>query len=258
MQRNDLVAWLDSYLHIHEYNDKSLNGLQVEGAAHVNKIALAVDSSMKTFEQAAEIGADMLIVHHGLFWGRPLAVTGMHARRVRFLLEHNISLYAAHLPLDAHAEVGNNWGLANLMGMADLQPFGKMDGTFIGVKGLFPNKISLRELAELIEHTLSTIIGGHQAEPLMVHSGGAVEVESLAIISGGAAFSLIDAAEQGLDAFLTGEPRHEVFHDAFERGINALYAGHYMTETVGVNLLGAKIRELYNIPNEFILLTTGL
>lgn len=258
MQRHELVNWLDNYLNISAYKDKSLNGLQVEGAAEVKKIALAVDSSMKTFEQAAEIGADMLIVHHGLFWGKPLAITGMHATRVRFLLDKNISLYAAHLPLDAHEEVGNNWGLARLMGMADLQPFGKMDGNYIGVKGTFPNKISLRELAELIEHTLSAVIGGHQAEPLMVHSGGAVEVESLAMVSGGSAFSLIDAAEQGMDAFLTGEPRHEVFHDAFERGINALYAGHYMTETVGVNLLGAKIRELYGIPNEFILLTTGL
>ena len=112
MKRDKLVSWLDSYLEIVAYDDISLNGLQVEGTDEVNKVVAAVDSSMTTFEQAAELGADMLIVHHGLFWGKPLALTGMHKRRVQFLLEKNMSLYAAHIPLDAHKEVGNNWGLA--------------------------------------------------------------------------------------------------------------------------------------------------
>jgi dinuclear metal center YbgI/SA1388 family protein len=250
MKLAELVSYLDRYLNIHDYSDPSLNGLQVEGAAEVTKVAVAVDSSLRTFEQAAEAGADLLIVHHGLFWGKPLAITGVHGRRVRYLLEHNLSLYAAHLPLDAHPEVGNNWGLARLLGMRELAPFGQWQGKSIGVKGVFPDGITLRALADLIEKTLG--------ESVLVHAGGKLEIKSLGIISGGAAGELVTAAEAGLDAFLTGEPKHGMFHDPFERGINALYAGHYMTETVGVKLLAEKLQETFNLATEFILLPTGL
>lgn len=250
MQLKDLVIWLDDYLQLHEYKDLSLNGLQVEGAEDVRKIAIAVDSSLSTFEEAVKLGADMLIVHHGLFWGKPLAIRGTHAKRVRYLLEKNISLYAAHLPLDAHQEVGNNWGLARILEMAELEPFGKRDGKCLGVKGVFPNSIGLPELANLIEKYLG--------ESVLVHAGGPTQVNSLGIISGGAAWDVVTAAKAGLDAFLTGEPIHAVFHEAFERGINAMYAGHYMTETVGVKLLAEKITEQFGIAHEFILLPTGL
>ena len=258
MKRDDLTKWLDTYLAITDYSDISLNGLQVEGAEDIRKLAFAVDSSMSSFQQAAEIGADMLIVHHGLFWGNPLAISGMHKKRVQFLLEANISLYASHIPLDAHQEVGNNWGLAKLIGMADLEDFGSWKGKAIGVKGTFPNKVTLRELADNIENTLSQISGGKTTEPLMVHNGGELEIASLGIISGGASWDVVTAAHEGLDAFLTGEPKHETFYEAFERGINALYAGHYMTETVGVNLLAEKIKGEFGIETEFIHLPTGL
>ena len=250
MTRDDLVTWLDSYLDINAYSDPSLNGLQVEGAEEVRKVAVAVDSSLSTFERAAEGGADFLVVHHGLFWGAPKAVKGMHKRRVQYLLEKNISLYAAHIPLDAHKEVGNNWGLARILGMDALSDFGAWKGKPIGVKGEFPNPMSLRELADLVEKELG--------EAVLVHAGGDLEVSTLGIVSGGAAGDVVTAAEEGLDAFLTGEPKHEVFYEAFERGINALYAGHYMTETVGVNLLADKLRREFGLATEFILLPTGL
>ena len=250
MNLENLVTWLDDYLKIYDYADVSLNGLQVEGVNEVNKIAVAVDSSQATFEKAVEIGANMLIVHHGLFWGRPLAIRGAHAKRVKYLLENNISLYAAHIPLDAHKEVGNNWGLAHLLGMTNLKAFGKWESKYIGVKGIFPNKISLHDLADTIEKKLG--------ESVLVHAGGPPEVSSLGIISGGAAKEIITAAAEGLDAFLTGEPLHAVFHEAFERGINAMYAGHYMTETVGVKLLANKLTEEFGLAHEFILLPTGL
>lgn len=246
----DLQDYLDDYLHIHDYDDPSLNGLQVEGTAEVNKVAVAVDSSLTTFEQAAEIGADMLIVHHGLFWGKPLPITGMHKKRVKYLLEKDISLYAAHIPLDAHQEVGNNWGLARILGMDELSSFGHWKGKPVGVKGVFPNSISLRDLADLIEKELG--------ESVLVHAGGKLEIDSLGIITGGASWDVVTAAEEGLDAFLTGEPKHEVFYHAFERDINALYAGHYMTETVGVKLLAKKLEEEFGLATEFILLPTGL
>ena len=250
MERNALVAWLDDYLNIHDYQDPSLNGLQVEGAADVTKVAVAVDSSLSTFEQAADVGADFLVVHHGLFWGAPLAVTGMHRRRLAYLLDKEISLYAAHIPLDAHREVGNNWGLARMLALVELEDFGTWQGMPIGVKGVFPSGVVLRDLADTIEEELG--------ESVLVHAGGPMEVRTLGIISGGAARDVATAAEHGLDAFLTGEPKHDVFYEAFERNVNALYAGHYMTETVGVNLLAEKLASEFGLATEFILLPTGL
>ena len=250
MERDALVDWLDDFLRIREYEDPSLNGLQVEGAENVTKVAVAVDASLGTFEQAADIGADFLIVHHGLFWGAPLPVRGMHRRRVAFLLDKDISLYAAHIPLDAHREVGNNWGLARRLALAELEDFGSWQGMPIGVKGVFPNPVTLRDLADIIERELG--------ESVLVHAGGPTEVRTLGIISGGAARDVATAAADGLDAFLTGEPKHDVFYDAFERGVNALYAGHYMTETVGVNLVAERVAEEFGLATEFILLPTGL
>jgi dinuclear metal center YbgI/SA1388 family protein len=250
MQRDALTAWLDSYLDVHGYDDPSLNGLQVEGRKEVAKVALAVDASLSTIEAAMSSGADMLIVHHGLFWGPAKPIVGPHRRRIAALLEHDISLYAAHIPLDAHREVGNNWGLGRMLGLDDLQDFGTWRGRPIGVKGLFPTPVSLRDLADGIER--------HLGESVLVHAGGGLEVGSLGIISGAAAGSVVDAAAEGLDAFLTGEPKHDVFHEAFELGVNAMYAGHYMTETVGPKLLATKLQEEFGLLTEFILLPTGL
>lgn len=250
MKLSELVTWLDAYLETAAFDDLSLNGLQIEGRPEVTKVAVAVDSSMTTFEQAAEVGADLLIVHHGLFWGKPLAVAGMHGRRVKYLLDNGISLYASHIPLDAHREVGNNWGLARILGMADLEPFGRASGRDIGVRGRFPNGVTLRELADQLEKELG--------ESVLVHAGGGLELETLGIISGAAAREVEVAADAGLDAFLTGEPKHETFYDAFERNINALFAGHYMTETVGVSLLADKLEQEFGLATEFILLPTGL
>lgn len=250
MNRNELVQWLDEYLKIREYPDLSLNGLQVEGSDEVTTVAVAVDSSMSTFEQAAALGAQMLIVHHGLFWGQPKAITGAHGRRVRFLLERGLSLYAAHIPLDAHREVGNNWGFARRLGMLDLADFGEFKGRPVGVKGRLPNVMDRRELAQMVEAQLG--------EPVMLLEGGRQEVATLGIISGGAAWDVLTAAEEGLDAFLTGEPKHEMFYEPFENGINAMFGGHYMTETIGVNLLGEKLKEEFGLEFRFIYLPTGL
>lgn len=250
MKLLELVNWLDSYLETSAFQDLSLNGLQVEGRADVAKIAVAVDSSLTTFEQAAEAGADFLIVHHGLFWGQPLALTGPHGRRVKYLLDNGISLYASHLPLDAHREVGNNWGLARILGMTDLEPFGRAGGRELGVKGTFPNGVTLRELADTLEQELG--------ESVLVHAGGKLELKTLGIISGAAAREVSAAASEGLDAFLTGEPKHETFYDAFELEISALFAGHYMTETVGVSLLADRLEQEFGLATEFILLPTGL
>ena len=210
--------------------------LQIEGIERI---------TIEDIEQAADMGADLLVTHHGLFWGEPKAIVGMHARRVRFLLEKGIGLYTAHIPLDAHREVGNNWGLARILGLDELDDFATWKGKPIGVRGVFPTPVTLRDLADRIEKELG--------EAVLVHA-----VRTLGIVSGAAAWEAVTAAEAGLDAFLTGEPKHDVFPEAFERGINALFAGHYMTETVGVNLLAAQLRERFGLATEFVLLPTGL
>jgi len=250
MQRDELVAWLDDYLDVRSIPDKSLNGLQVEGKDEVRKVVVAVDASYNTFEMAASRGADMLVVHHGLFWGSPVPIVGPHARRVRYLLEHGVSLYAAHLPLDAHVEVGNNWGLARRLGLVDLEGFLPLAKTHLGVKGRFPEPIGLRRLAELVEEALG--------EQVLVHAGGPDPVSTLGIVSGGAAWEVVRAAQEGLDAFLTGEPKHETFYESYERGISSLFAGHYMTETVGVRLLAEKLEATFGLETEFVMLPTGL
>lgn len=256
MKRDDLVCWLNTYLAIDTFDDSSFNGLQVEGRDEVVKVAVAVDASLHTFEQAAELGADLLIVHHGLFWGVQKAVRGMHRSRVKFLLDTDISLYAAHIPLDAHREVGNNWGLARILGLGGLEDFGHYRGLPVGVKGAFTDGIDRRELADRVERELSREVG--RGESVLVHAGGPQVVQTMGIISGGAAWDVVTAAEEDLDCFLTGEPKHEVFHEAFERGINVIYAGHYMTETVGVNLLAERLRDRFDLKTEFILHSTGL
>lgn len=250
MNRDDLVRWLDDLLAVDAYPDPSLNGLQVEGAGDVSKVAVAVDASFSTFERAIDAGAEMLITHHGLFWGPAQAVRGMHRRRLAFLLEHDLNLYTAHIPLDAHQELGNNWGLARILGLTSLESFGEWKGLPLGVKGAFEQPVTLRALADTIEQELG--------ESVLVHAGGPDTVRTLGIISGSAAREVDTAADQGLDAFLTGEPKHDAFHVPFERDVNALFAGHYMTETVGVNLLAARLREAHGLDTEFLLLPTGL
>lgn len=251
MEREALVRWLDRFLDLPAFaDDPSLNGLQVEGSDEVQKVAVAVDASLMAIEQAADAGADMLITHHGLFWGAPLAIRGPHKRRVEALLDADISLYAAHLPLDAHQEVGNNWGLARLLGLDALAPFGDWRGRSIGVQGAYPTPVSLRDLADQLERTLG--------ESVLVHAGGPMEVTRLGIVSGSASGMIGDAAAAGLDSFLSGEPKHDNFHAPYEHGINALYAGHYMTETVGVKLLADRLRAEHDLVTEFLLLPTGL
>lgn len=250
MDREELVSWLDTYLEISAWRDSSLNGLQVEGKTEITKVVASVDASYNSLEMAIARGADLIVVHHGLFWGKELPITGPHKRRVKLLLDNDVSLYAAHLPLDGHQEVGNNWGLARKLGLDNLTGFVDVGGRPLGCKGTFTETMSLHELAELIERELG--------EQVMVHAGGPDPVSSLGIVTGGAAWEVVTAANEGLDAFLTGEPKHETFYESFERGISSLFAGHYMTETVGVQLLAQKLNEEFGLEHDFVMLPTGL
>lgn len=249
IDRDRLVAHLDGYLAIDEWEEKSLNGLQVEGAAVVDRVALATDAALATFAMAEEAGAHFLIVHHGLFWGQPLPIVGPHRARVAALLDAGISLYAAHLPLDAHPEVGNNAGLARLLELTGLAPFGRWGDRAIGWRGELPAATDRARLAARLEALL-----GSRPDVLPF---GPDEIRSVAIVSGAAADLVPEAAAAGVDAFITGETSHVVWHHARELGINIFFAGHYASETLGVRALGEHLSAEFGVESVFLDAPTG-
>jgi dinuclear metal center YbgI/SA1388 family protein len=250
MKRDELVTYLDDYLGCRAAQDYSDNGLQVEGDDEVTRLAFAVDACQETIEGAIGSGAQMLIVHHGLFWGKPLRVVGPHRRRVKALLDGNCSLYAVHLPLDRHPEVGNNAQLARLLGLTIVGGLGEAFGVPVGVVAAAPDRLTRDRL--LTE--LTAILGSAPR----VTPGGPAKIRRVGIISGGAAKEIAVAAAAGCDTYITGETSHSSFHDAVEYGINVIYAGHYATETVGLKALGAHLFEKLGLRGAFIDRPTGL
>lgn len=248
MHRDVLANWINQYLNSAEVTrrlgDPSLNGLQVEGKPEVTRIGAAVDAAQATFERAAEEGVDFLLVHHGLFWGKPLAVTGTHRQRLELLFRHQISLYASHGPLDVHPEVGNNAQLCQALGLIDLEPFGW------GYIARFELPQGLSQVGDRLGQ-----LTGMQC---LIHQGGPSEVSRVAVVSGAAASELEAAHQASCELIITGEPRHAAFHPTFELGMNAIYAGHYDTETVGVKALAQKIEHQFGIPWVFLDLPSGL
>ncbi|MFC6591254.1 Nif3-like dinuclear metal center hexameric protein [Deinococcus lacus] len=250
IDRDELVLWLNDFLRVEHYPDPSLNGLQIEGTPVIRRVAASVDTSLKSLQAAADSGADLLLVHHGLFWGEPLAVTGPHQRRLRTALMADLNLYAAHIPLDAHPEVGNNAMMARALSLEQTQPFGDWMGHKIGVAGHLPFAQSLQDFADRIQKLTGEIC--------LVHGGGQPEVRRVGITSGSGAGAIAEAAALGLDTLLTGEPEHKHFHDSFEYGVNVVFAGHYETEVFGVRALAARLEEEFGLPWQFIHQPTGL
>jgi dinuclear metal center YbgI/SA1388 family protein len=250
MKRDELVAYLDDYLRIQAIEDRSNNGLQVEGREEVERLALAVDASLAAFEAAAEAGAQMLLVHHGLFWGEPILVTGVHRRRLGQLFEAGLSLYAAHLPLDFHREVGNNVTLARRLHLEEAMPFGDYKGHPAGVAGLLAEALPLDRFAAQVEEMLG--------KPLLkVWPFGSPSVQRVAVVSGGAGFLVDQAAAAGADVYLTGEVSHSAYHQARELGLNVVFGGHYATETAGLEALGEHLADHFGLETEFVDLPTG-
>jgi dinuclear metal center YbgI/SA1388 family protein len=241
-----LTSWLDGYLNVADFKDWSNNGLQVEGNSVVTRVAASVDTSLRSIEDAVASGANLMVVHHGLFWNKPMMVTGPHRRRLQAALDAGLSIYAAHLPLDAHPEIGNNAMIALALSVQNVQPaFG------IGRMGELPYELTLQDFAERVQKLTGEIC--------LVHGGGGgTGVHKLGIVSGSGADFIEEAARLGLDTLLTGEPEHKHFHDAFELGINVVYAGHYETEVFGVRALAAKLEDQFGLPWQYLHLPTGL
>lgn len=246
----ELVAYLDGYLRVAEVPDSpnALNGLQVENSGKVSRVAAAVDACQATIDRAVDAGCDFMLVHHGLFWGGPEPITGRHARRIRRLIEGDIALYSAHIPLDVHPEVGNNAVLARTLGLDDTAPFGDYKGTLIGVIGT--TDASLKELVDRIRAELGS-------EPHVI-AAGPERVGRVGVITGGAGNMIREARDAGADTFVSGEGPHHSHFDAEEWGLNVIYAGHYATETVGVKALARHIEGRFGLGWQFIDHPTGL
>jgi len=246
----EIVSYCDAYLRIGEIEDyaNALNGLQLENSGAVGKIATAVDVSTRALQEAARLGANLLVVHHGMFWPGLRPVTkGLH-RQLKIALEKDVAIYSAHLPLDLHPEIGNNMLLMRALGFEESEPFFEEKGSLLGRRTSV--EIQLRELEARLEKS----IGG----AVKAISAGPKTTRHLGIITGGAGSEIERVAADGIDTFITGEAPHWAAVAAEELGINLLLGGHYATETFGVKALAEHLARKFHLGWEFIDLPTGL
>jgi len=228
--------------------DGAVNGLQVENNGTVTRIAATVDASLATVKLAIVAKADLLIVHHGLFWSKSHPWTGKKYELIRLLVENNVAVYSSHLPLDAHPKLGNNAQLAAALGWKKLKPFFESHGQTIGFQS--QTKISRSDLAKKLEQVLGV-------KPKVL-PGGEDICQRIGIVTGGAGNDLKQAASEGVDTFITGEGAHWTYALAEELGLNVFYGGHYATETFGVKALATELSKKFKLPALFIDHPTGL
>ncbi len=228
--------------------ERANNGLQVQNRGVVSRLAAAVDGTLATVRLAAKAKADLLLVHHGLFWSPAHPWTGKRYELFRILLENNMAVYSSHLPLDAHRRFGNNARLCAALGLSKLKPFFFDHNQFIGFKARV--RLPREELAARLQRATG-------ARPLMISAGPGL-CRRIGVVSGGAGSELHKAAQEGVDTFITGEGPHWTYGVAEDLGLNVLYGGHYATETFGVKALAAHLSDRFKLPWCFIEHPTGL
>jgi dinuclear metal center YbgI/SA1388 family protein len=243
---DNILAHLDELLSPASFQDYGPNGLQVPGPQEIRTVVTGVSAGAELFERAAGLGADLILVHHGLFWnGAPLALSPADKTRLQLLFDHDMALAAYHLPLDGHPEVGNNALLAAGLGCESPEPFAAHRGATIGIAGRFPGDgVTPGELVERVERLTGRA-------PL-AFLAGPERVRAIGIVSGAGSDYLGESIAAGHDAFLTGEPAERVMNHARDEGIHFLAAGHYATETFGVRRLGDLLAEQFEIRHEFV------
>lgn len=240
MQRQDLVNYLDQLLEVDEYEDYAPNGLQVEGAKDIRKIVFGVTASQALIEKAIELQADTIIVHHGYFWkNEPVTITGIKYQRIKKLIENNINLIGYHLPLDGHADLGNNAQLGKLWQLKDITPS--------------PGLVRLGKLATpvIIDAFIKIITSSLKRQPLHL-PGGPEQIKTIAWCSGGAQGYIERAAAWNADVYISGEVSEQTTHIAQECGIHYLAAGHHATEVWGVKALAKHLTERFDLECKFI------
>jgi len=240
----DVVSFANELLEVAEIEDYpgAVNGLQLENKGIVAKIGAAVDASTRTIELAIDGSVDLLVVHHGMFWGGVSPVTGPVYRRLAKAMEGDVAIYSVHLPLDFHPNLGNNVLLAEALELAPVTPFWFVKGRAQGC--LSTISLELNELVRRAERVLGRKIWYCPAGPSRTRRIG--------IVTGGAGSHIVEVAAEGVDTFLTGEGPHHTFVLAEELGINLLYGGHYATETFGVKRLAARLAERFNLRWTFL------
>lgn len=245
-----IVAHCDKILRTHEIGDydSAMNGLQVENSGSVTKIVATVDATISTIKLAIAAKANLLIVHHGLFWSSRQPWTEKNYELLKLCVENDLAIYSSHLPLDLHPQLGNNAQLCAALGLKDRKPFFESHGQKIGFKS--QTKISRAQLAKRFERAI-----GAKAK---IISGGKEICERIGVVTGGAGAELKQAAAEGVDTFISGEGPHWTFALAEELGINLFYGGHYATETFGVKALAANLSKKFRAPWEFLDYPTGL
>jgi dinuclear metal center YbgI/SA1388 family protein len=249
MKTEHLVEYLNDFLRIEDIQDSSLNGLQIANSGNVNKVALAVDASIMSIQKAQESGADLLFVHHGFFWDKPVPISGILYERIKLLFNADIALYAVHLPLDMHPELGNNAQIKNVLNWPVSGDFGEYHGSIIGKKVEFDESVPILDIMKEFKEKLN-------CNP-QIWSFGPDKIKRLGYVSGGGLSMLQQAIDAGMDVFITGEPGHTSYWMAKESCINVVFGGHYATETLGVKAVGAKLKEKFNLKTVFIDLPTG-
>lgn len=247
---SEITGYLDEALRVAETPDYggAVNGLQLEGREEIGKVIAAVDASAPVVEKAVAAGGDLLLVHHGMFWGGAQPLTGAYFRKIKAAMEAGMAIYSAHLPLDVHPEWGNNACLAKAIGL-------EVDGAFLEYKGLPVGLLGAWSGAcESLVERVAEAVGG----PVHLCPGGPERVSRVGLCTGGAGSQVAEAAAAGIDTFITGEGPHHSFGLAEELGINLLYAGHYATETFGVRALAAVLGDRFGIEHEFVDHPSGL
>ena len=240
VQRDEVIQYANDLLNIGEFDDLSINGLQVEGKEQIQKIVLGVSTSERMFQSAAEEKADMIVVHHGVFWKNslPRKLTGIHYKRMALLIKNHINLAAYHLPLDAHPEIGNNAQILKRIGLEPITP------VEVGFLGRFNSPMEWSKFVEIVNQELQTT-------SLTFHFGSQM-VSRVLVLSGGSSRFYQLALENNADTFLGGDMKENVVRELEEVGLNFIHAGHYNTEKFGIQALGRKLEQQFKISCKFI------
>jgi len=246
----EVIDFLEAQLRTAEIPDYpgAHNGLQLQNGGEVSRVACAVDASYAVIQKAVAEGADLLVVHHGLFWQGVRPLTGANYEKFKLAMESGLAIYSSHIPLDVHPTYGNNVLLSRALGLGDGEAFFDWKGIKLGRRACFEG--SLGKFRDL----LANAVGG----PVIMRGDEGSPVGEVGIVTGGAGSEIEAMAREGIETFVTGEGPHWSFPLAEELGVNVLHAGHYATETFGVKALGALLMKDFGISNAFIDAPTGL
>ncbi len=247
----ELTHYLNEILEPTPCPDVAINGLQIPGNSLVRKIAVATDASLQTFEQAIALKCDFLFVHHGMFWtyNKESAISPLQKKKLKLLFDHGLSLYASHLPLDIHPELGNNISVFEALELSEPTPFGLWQGQLTGLIGSWSEGLDFQTLTE----NASRIFG-----PPRTWNFGPRKVNRAGLVTGQGQSSMQEAIRKGCDVFITGEMNHYMVPVAQENHLNLLLLGHYKSETLGVKRVGQRLEKKFNLPYVFLDFPTGL